>query len=65
MKKARKKIHIKATKCKQFNSSYLKKESSGDFKLYPDLFDYLANLWLKAHVQHAICLIEHQVGAAA
>lgn len=24
---------------------------------YPDLFNYLANLWLKAHVQHAVGLI--------
>lgn len=31
---------------------------------YPDLFNYLANLWLKAHVQHAVSLIQHQVGAA-
>ena len=31
---------------------------------YPDLFDYLANLWLKAHVQHAVSLIQHEVGAA-
>lgn len=31
---------------------------------YPDLFNYLANLWLKAHVQHAVSLVQHQVGAA-
>lgn len=26
---------------------------------YPDLVNYLANLWLKAHVQHAVRLIQH------
>lgn len=32
---------------------------------YPDLFDYLANLWLKSHIKHAVSFIQHQVGAAA
>lgn len=26
---------------------------------YPDLLHDLANLWLEAHVQHAISLIQH------
>lgn len=65
MKKARK---FTKGKNKSFNSSYLlkkKKKCSSDFKSYPDLIDYFANLRLKSHVQHAISLIKHQVGAAA
>lgn len=31
---------------------------------YPDLIYNFADLWLKAHVQHAVGLVEHQVGAA-
>lgn len=30
--------------------------------LVSHLVDDLADLWLKAHVQHAVCLIQHQVG---
>lgn len=26
---------------------------------YPDLLNDLSNLWLKAHVQHAVSLIQH------
>lgn len=31
---------------------------------YSDLFNNLANLRLKAHIQHAVGLIQHQIGAA-
>lgn len=30
---------------------------------YPDLIYNFADLWLKAHVQHAVSLVQHQVGA--
>ena len=31
---------------------------------YPDLFNYLADLRFKSHVQHAVSFIQHQIGAA-
>lgn len=31
---------------------------------YPDLVHNLAYLWFEAHVQHAVSLVQHQVGAA-
>lgn len=30
---------------------------------YPDLVNYLANLWLKAHVQHSVSFIQHEISA--
>lgn len=30
---------------------------------YPDLINYLADLRFKAHVQHAVSFIQHQIGA--
>lgn len=31
---------------------------------YSDLVDNFPDLWLKAHVQHSVGLIQHKVGAA-
>lgn len=30
---------------------------------YTNLFNYLADLWFKTHIQHAVSFIQHQVGA--
>lgn len=32
---------------------------------YSDLFNYFPDLGLKAHVQHAVCLVQHQVSASS
>ena len=32
---------------------------------YTDLFDDLADLWLKTHVQHSVSFIQNQVGGSA
>lgn len=34
-------------------------------QLYPNLVHNFADLWFKAHVQHAVCFIQDQVGAAS
>lgn len=31
---------------------------------YPNLIYNFADLWLKAHVKHAVCLIQYKVGAS-
>lgn len=35
------------------------------YQLYPNLVHNFANLWFKAHVQHAVCFIQNQVCAAS
>lgn len=32
---------------------------------YPDLIYNFTDLWLEAHVQHAVCLVQHQIGASS
>ena len=45
------------------HSCILCTSDSADLSVWPDLSKNLPDLWLKAHVQHPVCLVQHHIGA--